>query len=480
MTSPITDEQGRAFKETICHSVLLQKHRIGLSVSVATGSLSAVAVIVLLGYTVRNHIQLRRLELAGPTRRSSSFFRSHVDFYVLSLLFADLLQSLGAIVNIEWIRSSQCYCGSLCRTQGIIQTLGESGVAMSTFAISVHTFIVVFFSWHPPTGAKGVRIWGTVIGSIWLYLVLCISVGFSVNERRFSSKHGADIALADFFAPTPFWCWIGQGYMVERIAFEYVWLWTAALSSIFLYSILFLRLRGFISVDPKNWLRIRLHLRPTKSQELSNVAGPGGVRLQAMATSSGRLIIKQETSDALKLLYYPAAYTALVLPPSVVRWLTFDPKAPKNLSPTPAETPFTGTAVVLCIFGLSGLVNVVLFITTRPNVLGFGARRQARAEKLREQSAGAISTFGSIAVSGRNQNTGPRRMGDLRDGILVMQETTHSGSSMLSPSTSATHTKSGHTLRFDVVGSSEVDLTDAEDDAKGGGEKAEQGDAQRS
>lgn len=65
---------------------------------------------------------------------------------MLSLLFADLLQGrpkffprgafliavpgLGAVVNIEWIRGAECYCGALCRAQGVIQTLGESGVAM--------------------------------------------------------------------------------------------------------------------------------------------------------------------------------------------------------------------------------------------------------------------------------------------------------------------------------------------------------------
>ncbi|KAG9084011.1 hypothetical protein FRC06_004274 [Ceratobasidium sp. 370] len=221
-----------------------------------------------------------------------------------------------------------------------------------------------------------------------------------------------------------------------------------------------------MSVDPNNWTRIRFHMRRAKPQELSNLTGPGGVQLQAMATTSGRLIIKQNTSDALKLLYYPAAYTALVLPPSVVRWLTFDPNAPPNLTPTPADTPFTATAVIVCFFGLSGFINVLLFISTRPNVLGFGARRQARAEKLRER--GAISTFGSIAATTRNHNTRSkvRSMGDVRDGVLVTQEITCSGSPMLSPSAPAVHDKSGHTLRFDVSGGSELDLTDAEENTK--------------
>ena len=88
----------------------------------------------------------------------------------------------------------------------------------STLAISVHTFVVIFFSWHPPSGAAGARIWGTVIGAIWLYLGLCVSVGkwqcrsflfgclidasgFAVNQKKL--RHGADVALEDFYAPTP-------------------------------------------------------------------------------------------------------------------------------------------------------------------------------------------------------------------------------------------------------------------------------------
>ncbi|CAE6515883.1 unnamed protein product [Rhizoctonia solani] len=448
---------GAQVRERICHSKLELRHQIGLSAIVATGIASSLAVVILLGYVVRNHVQLRKLELAGPTKRSSHFFRTHVDFYMLSLLVADLLQGLGAVVNIEWIRGAQCYCGPLCRAQGVIQTLGETGVAMSTLAISIHTFIVIFFSWHPPMGAAGARIWGAVITLIWLYLTLCVSVGFAVNENKVRSA-SADVALGDFYAPTPFYCWIGQGYLVERILFEYFWIWTTALSSIVLYSTLFLRMRGYISVDPRDWTHIRFHWPQTSSEEMSYVTAPNGARIQAMATPSGRLVIKQETKDALKMLYYPAAYTALTLPLSIARWSTFNPADP-DLGRTAAETPFVATAIVVTIFGLSGVVNVIMFVSTRPNVLGFGARRQARADRLREKGPAGLSTFGSIAPRGMGSDS---RSGDSHElpGVLVMQEITHSSSPPRE------HTKSGHTLRFDIRGESENDLSDVEEEAK--------------
>ncbi|CAE6450550.1 unnamed protein product [Rhizoctonia solani] len=475
-----TSIDGAQIRERICHSKLELKHQIGMSAIVATGLASSLAVVILLGYVVRNHVQLRKLELTGPTKRSSHFFRTHVDFYMLSLLLADLLQGLGAVVNIEWIRGAECYCGSLCRAQGVIQTLGETGVAMSTLAISVHTFVVIFFSWHPPTGAAGARIWGTVIAFIWLYLSLCVSVGFAVNQKKVGSA-SAGVALEDFYAPTPFYCWIGQGYLIERIIFEYFWIWSAALSSIVLYSLLFLRMRGYISVDPRRWTHIRFHWRRTSSSDMSYVTGPGGVRLQAMATPSGRLVIKQETKDALKMLYYPLGYTILTLPLSIARWSTFNPSAPV-LGRTPAETPFVATAIVVTIFGLSGVVNVIMFVSTRPNVLGFGARRQARADRLREKGPAGLSTFGSIGPTGRGMGSGSRSAdsnGELPPhGVLVMQEITHSASGGPSPGSSprrgVEHTKSGHTLRFDIHEDSEYDLSDVEEEAKKRGQDDEE------
>jgi hypothetical protein len=187
------------------------------------------------------------------------------------------------------------------------------------------------------------------------------------------------------------------------------------------------------------------------------------------------LMTAHNTVTYLSQFSYPAAYTALVLPLSIARWSTFDPSAPPDLSRTAAETPFTATAIVLCIFGLSGIVNVVMFVTTRPNVLGFGARRQARAEKLREKGSGAmISTFGSIGPSGHptGSSTGDMEGLSMRDGVLIMREITHSSSPMPSPGLDAKgcadQIKSGRTLRFDVVEDSECDNSDVEDDAKPG------------
>jgi len=36
----------------------------------------------------------------------------------------------------------------------------------------------------------------------------------------------------NYEAPTPYWCWVGPKYKMERLAGEYLWLWIALLASV--------------------------------------------------------------------------------------------------------------------------------------------------------------------------------------------------------------------------------------------------------
>ena len=187
-----------------------------------------------------------------------------------------------------------------------------------------------------------------------------------------------------FQSPTPYWCWIGGAFDAERIAGEYFWLWTAALSSIFFYTLLFFRLRGNIQVDPQDWKRIRVRLHPS-----SHV-------LDAPFTGTCR--------EAMAMIWYPICYTILVLPLSIVRWRTFRAPGQQQL-----QTPFAVTAVVITIFGLSGVVNVVLIMLTRRNLLLFGQRRGVvSTQESRDSSA---RKFGSGLASSEQGGTLVRGQG---------------------------------------------------------------------
>jgi hypothetical protein len=71
---------------------------------------------------------------------------------------------------------------------------------------------------------------------------------------------------------------------------------------------------------------------------------------------------------------YPLAYTLQTLPLSIVRWTTFL----DHMQPLAEDPTFGGYAAAHLIFffvyRLSGFVNVVLVLTTRPNILLFGSR----------------------------------------------------------------------------------------------------------
>lgn len=65
---------------------------------------------------------------------------------------------------------------------------------------------------------------------------------------------------------------------------------------------------------------------------------------------------------------YPLVYAISVLPLSFARWIGFVQEAKYGRYKVPAVATFAVTSV----FALSGLFNIVLLLTTRPNIQLFG------------------------------------------------------------------------------------------------------------
>ena len=97
-----------------------------------------------------------------------------------------------------------------------------------------------------------------------------------------------------------------------------------------------------------------------------------------------------------KLLRYPLAYSLLVLPTSIARWSEFNHK----------EVPLAASFFADFVFSLSGAVNVLLFLTIRPQLLLF-----SNPEEFVELEAVELShpTFGSAMSL---QSTGMRLVND--------------------------------------------------------------------
>ncbi|CAE6471207.1 unnamed protein product [Rhizoctonia solani] len=339
---------------------------VGLSFTAQVGFISAISVVGLLGYVAINHIKI----VWNPAKPPRRLIRTNIDGLMLNLLIADLIMSLGAIINIHWAMRSQVSCGQACNTQGAIQILGETSVALFTLAITLLTFISVVRGWAIKAQSW---VWGVIVVGVWTFGALWAGIGET---------------LEGFYAPTPYWCWISKEYKSHRIGAEYVWLWISGFGSILLYTPLFLLLRGNIKWDPTiGWASFRW------SWKGDNM------------TSSN------------KLLWYPLAYTITILPLSIVRWITF----------SGGQVGAAASFAAVSIFNLSGVVNVGLILLTRTNVLGldYGSPRAVRpqsagnllpgGDSVREDSTG----FGGVRVLNRRDSSimeqGVDRMGEELD-----------------------------------------------------------------
>ncbi|KAH9040681.1 hypothetical protein EDB85DRAFT_2169481 [Lactarius pseudohatsudake] len=276
---------------------------IGLALTAEASFLSLAAVIIALALTVRNVLRYRRAHPNGGRK----LLRVSSDIYLLSLFAYDILQALGGILDVRWAHNGIVTVGSYCTAQGIIQQSGELGVALITLIITVHTFVVAL--WEVKfIDARRFAFGMVALAS--LFVVLWVGIGNGIHK--------------DLEVPTPYWCWIADKYKLERLAGEYIWLWIALSASVIMYIPLYFWMNGRrLSTDPKKWYKFRL----SKSDD-----------------------------------HYPIAYSFVVLPVSIVRWIGF--RTNKN-------APSAATFFAVSTFNLSGAINVLLFLIVRPELFFF-------------------------------------------------------------------------------------------------------------
>ncbi|EJD41547.1 hypothetical protein AURDEDRAFT_90248 [Auricularia subglabra TFB-10046 SS5] len=267
---------------------------------------------------------------------------------MISLLLSDMLQAVGALLNIHHISLGRTECSPLCTAQGALKALGETSAAMATLTITLHTFCVIFFHWTPPEGHLIPTI---VITAIWLYVFLYVGLALALHRAP----------GAEFFQPVPFWCWVSAQYPKHRIFAEYFWLWLSAFSAVLLYVPLFFFVRGNIEVDPQRPWVITFH----------------------RFSRTRRGVTFNRVRQSVKMLLYPMVYIIVVLPLSVTRWIAF----------THHRLPAVWTFVGIVPFHLSGLGNVLLLILTRPSILVFGGADSRTSRQNRTITQGTSLRF---------------------------------------------------------------------------------------
>jgi hypothetical protein len=231
---------------------------------------------------------------------------------------------------------------------------------------------------------------GVVI--IWLYVILFVGVGVGLNNSK------------GYEVPTPYWCWIGKKFPLQRLFGEYLWFWLNLLFSIITYFLLFFYYRGNITMNERTWWRFGIH------------------------RSNGQ---RRNRDGAFIFLAYPSIYLVLILPQTFSRWIQYGQERHGGV----AHIPSAFTYFCVTVFGLSGVANVALFLLTRPNLSLFRMRPMAKSDIEREESQPASGVKVEVQpIQGTTLPPGPTDLsGNSPSGQPVNQES--------GPSTSTTKSR---------------------------------------
>ncbi|KDR83140.1 hypothetical protein GALMADRAFT_238972, partial [Galerina marginata CBS 339.88] len=260
---------------------LTREERIGLTIIAQAGLISLVAVSYMFVIILRNLVW----RIWHISREKWRVFHPPMNLLMFWLLSADVLQAIGAVMDVKWIQDGKVESGNFCNAQGIIQQLGEMGMAMTTLATAVYTFLGIWMG-------KGIKsIWTTraVVSLGWLFILLMVAIGTTVKIKRGPGKH--------YELPMPYWCWISEDYLQMQI-------WGTF--SIVIYVPLYLWSRGNIIIDNHSWWKFTF-----RKASLNADPGQRGIRRRPLIM--------------LAYAVYPLVYCVSILPISVVRWIGFIP-----------------------------------------------------------------------------------------------------------------------------------------------------------
>ncbi|KAF8190170.1 hypothetical protein BJ912DRAFT_965883 [Pholiota molesta] len=258
-----------------------------------------------------------------PTAKT--FKSTHLFGYFTCLLVANVIQSVGTMIDFEWIAKGGVVEGFACSLQGGLKQAGNLSASFWSLVICVHIFLLLFFKIRSNRAT-----FIALIVLTWTVVLLIPLIGRFVLQRP---------ELGPYYGIAGEWCWITSNYQDERIFLECVFaLFTIVISSI-LYIAIFLRFRGNL-VEDKN---IKWKLR---------LIGRGGAQNFAGGDEYAGSMDRAMTKIAKNMIWYPVSYTAIMLPMTIIRIVELKYNS----------VPFALTAVSGIIFNSMGLVNVILLL----------------------------------------------------------------------------------------------------------------------
>jgi len=311
-----------------------------------------------------------------------------ITVFYLVLLFWDVLIGINFTINIHWLRNGAVVMGDACIAQAVIKQLSNTGAAMSIVAMSwciLHDYVF--------NSTRNLRGRDAIVGIVVMSFIQIIDILIP------NAIHG----VHQYYGISGSWCWITKPYFAAKIVTEYMFFWVACIVSLLTVLVYasgahvsagffwigfptkgngLLRI-GLISIDTNDQVRpkrsVSLDIKTSRRTisfmlpVLVQYFGPKNATVSNVLWREDAAVVKLDSlqipfSDldtqgddtphprrfAMRLLLFPLAYLALILPLSVVRFIRFrygDASVPRIADP-----------IVGSLYGLEGLVDTLLFL----------------------------------------------------------------------------------------------------------------------
>ncbi|KAG9078886.1 hypothetical protein FS749_009058 [Ceratobasidium sp. UAMH 11750] len=378
--------------------------RVGLGLIGLAGLSSAVSTFCLLVYLVW-HSFFSKDETSPLVRGLQSFSRSALGVFLYSLLVSDLIQGSAFAINLKWAADGGIQHSATCTVQAAVSQFGDLGGALWSLAIAYHTFSLLFLLSKP-------SIWATcsLLGVGWTLITVLPILGPTVIENVAKRGH--------FYGISGAWCWIGDDYQAERFIYVYMWIFLSLLSSLVLYSLVYLRFSGFLFYEQGKLVwkpTSRANSRNTMTFNVSGESnGTNGTRLVGNGEFNG--VGKHLKKVARRLMFYPLVYSLVTVPVAVCRLMAI----------SGWKVPFPLYAFAGTTFASSGLTNVILFIITRHSFIQQVASIQTRIHVTQqvtvlEDTRGGQSIYMHNMSASRidDQEASYFKVGDLKADVVM-------------------------------------------------------------
>ncbi|KAG8765978.1 hypothetical protein FRC12_007154 [Ceratobasidium sp. 428] len=351
--------------------------RAGLALIGLSGLSSAISTFGLLIY-ISWYAFVCKDETIPLVRGLRSFSRSALGAFLYSLLISDFIQGSAFAMNLRWAADGGMQHSAACTAQGSVSQFGDLGGALwyvmfvgtwfvprtqldvidRSLAIAYYTFSLLFLLQKPP-------VWITcallIVG--WIVILVLPILGPTAIENVEERGH--------FYGISGAWCWIGDGYQMERFIYVYMWIFLSLLSSIVLYGLVYLRFSGRLVYDQGKILWKRPGAPPNGvSIHISGVSGESASNSTRLIGSDGEFtgVGKHLKQVAKRLMFYPVVYSLVTVPVAICRIGTF----------SGLTIPFPVYVFAGAAYSSSGITNVILFIVTRHSFIQQVATIQTR------------------------------------------------------------------------------------------------------